>query len=68
MSQNEDGEMQDVAVKMPKEAVSPEVTRAFRKEISLMLSIGSHPYIVRCVIGDSSPLFSPMQHAQVQCP
>ena len=42
----------EVAIKVPKDCAEPEVKSAFQKEMALMASIGTHPYIVTCVRSD----------------
>ncbi len=44
--QLEDGNKVEVAIKVPKDGAEPEVKSAFQKEMALMASIGTHPYIV----------------------
>ena len=42
-----------VAVKMPKDDMTPAVRVAFQKEMAMLASVGQHPYIVRCAAAAS---------------
>jgi hypothetical protein len=47
--QTEEGQHVDVAIKMPKDTAEADVKLAFQKEMALMASMETHPYIVSFV-------------------
>ena len=48
--QDEFGGVSAVAIKVPKENIHLDVKEAFRKELAMLLNIGSHPYVIRCAV------------------